>query len=113
MPPASPLSVAAVNSSFLTATTRVNISITFHTQRSDETDNELLMRRARTLRTHASSVSRPPEPSLAPFGFPTPALWLKADALKLSAGEAVTVWPDASGACRCSRVNRHMYAYCI
>jgi hypothetical protein len=82
LPTPAPLSMQAVNSSFLAASTRLNVSITF--QRSVRIPKKQGHGRA-------APLSRTPPP---PPTFPKPDVWHKADALQQASGSPVMVWAN-------------------
>lgn len=86
LPTATDLSIQAINSTFLTASTPVFVSIAFRD--AGKRSSASLQDRDTRHKTNLPSAST----------FPVPALWLAADTLKFRNGSAVTVWPSSGTA---------------
>eukprot|EP00042_Codosiga_hollandica_P038236 m.309148 g.309148 ORF g.309148 m.309148 type:complete len:926 (+) comp55339_c0_seq1:5-2782(+) len=94
MPTASPLSLLSVNSSILTASTRVNISLTFSASSSAmSSSNDRSEATPRTPTGPKPSDRFPAGPGGITAGLN---LWLKASDLSLQEGDPVALWTDAS-----------------
>jgi len=92
LPACSPAAALAVNSTVSTASTRLNITLTFKNVTGDDIHRRALHRRPTSITQHGAQMSVPvPPPALNVSA----SLWLKADDLHLHDGEVISEWPSA------------------